>query len=1032
MLAADVYVPGIETDLEPDLADQVVRGLLDQLVDVVRRYDGTVSQIRGDGFTALFGAPVAQEGHAVRACHAAVALRSMVRHVATQDDPASGTRCALRVGLDSGDVSVGTVHNDHDARYTAIGPAVRAAARLAHLAGDGVILLSSETSRLVEGHVESRSIGPASVGEPVTPADMVELVHAGPQRSRFQAARARPLSSLVGREAELKALAQPLDRARNSHGQVVAVIGEPGVGKSRLVYELLRSTTPTDWTILEGGGVPHGTGTPYLPLVGLLRAYFCIGSGDAIEQIREKVADTVSRLDRTLETALPALLDLVDAPTSDDAWAALDPAQRRRQTLDAVRHLLLRESQEQPLLLVVEDLHWIDSETQAFLDELVEILPAARVLLLVTYRPEYRHAWTNRGHYIQLRVDPLEDQSARRLLTELVGDDASLASLKTVLPGRTEGNPFFLEESVRSLVESGALVGERGAYRLPSPLSDVRIPATVQAVLAARIDRLPPEEKALLQIAAVIGKDVPGSLLRAVADAGDEAYRCTIGALQAAEFLHVASVLPEPEYTFKHALTHEVAYGSLLQERRKTLHARVADVIEATYADRLAEHVERLAHHALRAASWQQAVAYAREAGRRASERSADREAVAHLEQALEALQHLPDTRENLEQAIELRLAMRPSLRRLAENGRIGEHLREAMAIAESLGDQRRLGQVSAVTTSYFLVTGELDRAVEIGRRAVAIGEAIGDLSIQVTATEMLGNVYAIGGAFRLAVDGYRWILATVKGDLLDERFELAQYPALGARHRLAWCLAELGEFAEGTVLGEESVRLAEALGRPFDLAYALSDVGRLYLRWGDLSKAIAVLERGLGLCRTQELPGITIQTIWPLGAAYTLGGRAGEAVPLLEHAVAWDRSARGRIFETVLLSHLSEAYLANSQIQDAVQAAQQALDRALEYGERGSQAYALRILGAIAAQRLPPELREAETPYRQALALATDLGMRPLQARCHLGLGKLYRRLGHSDEARAELSTAISMLRELGMTLWLPEAEAELAEAGR
>ena len=362
----------------------------------------------------------------------------------------------------------------------------------------------------------------------------------GPPRSRFQAARARPLSSFVGREAELKALVLPMDRARDGRGQVVAVIGEPGIGKSRLVYEFLRARRHAGWTILEGGGVPHGTGMPYLPLVGLLRAYFGISSGDAIEQIRERVADIVSRLDQALEATLPALLGLIDAMTDDPsavpsragtimpttapprgtaavtptsgqaAWAALDPAQRRCQTLDAARRLLLRESQQQPLLLVVEDLHWIDSETQVFLDELVEILPAARVLLLVTYRPEYRHEWANHSYYTQLRVNPLEGESAHDLLTELVGDDASLASLKSVLLGRTEGNPFFLEESVRSLVEMDVLVGERGAYGLPSPISEVRIPDTVQAVLAARIDRLPPEEKVLLQTAAVIGKDVPG------------------------------------------------------------------------------------------------------------------------------------------------------------------------------------------------------------------------------------------------------------------------------------------------------------------------------------------------------------------------------------------------------------------------------------------------------------------------------------------------------------------------------------------
>jgi len=505
-----------------------------------------------------------------------------------------------------------------------------------------------------------------------------------------------------------------------------------------------------------------------------------------------------------------------------------------------------------------------------------------------------------------------------------------------------------------------------------------------------------------------------------------------IGALQTSEFLYEASLFPELEYTFKHALIHEVAYGSLLQERRKALHARVADAIEATYADRLAEHVERLAHHVLRAESWQQAVVYSGEAGRKASTRSADREAVAYFEQALEALRHLPDTRENLEHAIEIRLAMRPSLMTLGEIRRIGDHLREALTIAGALGDQRRLGRISAVMTNYFFATGKLDQAVEVGRRAVAVGEAIGDLSIQVTATEMLGNVYATGGAFHLAIDGYRWILAILRGDLLHERFGLASYPALSARHKMAVCLAELGELAEGAALAEEAVRLAEAPNRPSELAHALSDLGRLYLRRGDLPKAIPVLERAVALGNTQETPGISIRAMSSLGAAYTLGGRVGEAVPLLEQAVDQVASTRGWIFDSLPFSHLGEAYLANGQIEDAVQTSQQALDRALAHGERGSQAFALRLLGAIAARRLPPEPQLAEAQYREALALATDLGMRPLQAHCHLDLGKLYRRTGRADEAHAELATAATLLREMGMNLWLPEAEAELAETSR
>jgi predicted ATPase len=323
--------------------------------------------------------------------------------------------------------------------------------------------------------------------------------------------------------------------------------------------------------------------------------------------VQEKLTGKLLTLDRALEGSLPALLSLLDVPADDPAWAALDPSQRRRQTLDSLKRLLLRESQVQPLLVIFEDLHWIDSETQALLDALVESLPAARVLLLVNYRPEYSHQWGSRTYYTQLRLDALPDDHAAELLSALIGSDVALDPLKRVLIERTEGNPFFLEESVRSLVETGSLVGERGTYRLARALPTIQVPATVQAVLAARIDRLPPADRAVLQTASVVGKDVPFGLLHAIAERDEAELRAAIGRLQAAEFLYETRIFPDVEYTFKHALTHDVTYGGLLQDRRRRLHGQIVETIERRYPDRLGEHVERLAHHAFRAEEWEKA-----------------------------------------------------------------------------------------------------------------------------------------------------------------------------------------------------------------------------------------------------------------------------------------------------------------------------------------------------------------------------------------------------------------------------------------
>jgi predicted ATPase len=462
------------------------------------------------------------------------------------------------------------------------------------------------------------------------------LTGAGQARTRLQAAALRGLTRFVGRDAEVEHLGRVLGQAGAGHGQLVAIVGDPGVGKSRLLYEFTLSPSTHDWLTLKASSVSYGKGTSYLSVIALLRAYFKLHDREGHSETREKVTNKLLALDRDLEPTLPAVLALLDVPIEEDAvWQALDPPQRRQRTLDAVKRLLLCESRVQPLLVIVEDLHWIDSETQVFLESLVESLPTARLLLLVSYRPEYKHGWGSKSYYTQLRLDTLGSGSADQLLLGLLGSDASVQPLKPILIARTGGNPLFMEESVQALVETKMLVGKRGDYGLSVALADVQVPPTVQSILAARIDRRPPEEKRLLQSAAVIGLDVPFKLLEAIADLPEDALRHYLTHLQAAELLYESAYLPDLQYTFKHALTHEVAYGSLLQERRYVLHAQVMEAMEKLFHDRLAEHVDRLAYHALRGQVWGKALRYFDRAGDKAFARSAHRQAVGCFDQAL-------------------------------------------------------------------------------------------------------------------------------------------------------------------------------------------------------------------------------------------------------------------------------------------------------------------------------------------------------------------------------------------------------------
>jgi class 3 adenylate cyclase/tetratricopeptide (TPR) repeat protein len=1009
-------------DRDPEEARKLLDPVLERMMDTVHRYEGTVNQVMGDGIMALFGAPVAHEDHAVRACYAALDMQAAIRRYAEEVWRAHGITAQIRVGVNSGEVVVRAIGSDLHMDYTAVGQTTHLAARMEQLATPGTVLLTADTLRLAEGYVTVKPLGPVPVKGLAAAIEVYELTGAGPLRSRLHAAAARGLTRFVGREGELDQLRQGLGRASEGHGQVVAIVGEPGVGKSRLVWEVTHSHRVHGWLVLQAGSVSYGKATSYLPVIDLLKRYFTAEDRDGPRVVQEKMTGKLLTLDRALEASLPALLSLLDVPTDDPQWPTLDPPQRRRRTLDAVKRLLLRESQVQPLLVVFEDLHWIDSETQALLDGLVESLPAARLLLLVNYRPEYQHPWGSRTYYTQLRLDPLPPESAEELLGALFGPDPGLDPLKRVLIARTEGNPFFLEESVRGLVETGPLSGERGAYRLARPLPAVQVPATVQAVLAARIDRLPPGDKALLQTASVVGKDVPFTLLQAIAEPAEDELHAAIGRLQAAEFLYEAGIFPDLEYTFKHALTHEVAYVSLLQERRRALHARIGDIIERLYPDRITEWVDILAHHALRGEKWEKAAGYLWRAGRKASARSAHREAVASFEQALRAVDHLPQGREAVEQSIDIRFDLRNSLVAVPDFGPLLQYLREAEALANALDDQARLARVSSYLTHHFWVVGDYDRALERGHHALAVAKALGDVPIQVATTFFMGWIHHARGDFALARDLLAENVRALTGEPEQQYFGLPVLPSVSSRTWLVWCLMELGRFAEGIAYGEDAIRIARASGQPWALADAYVGLGALYLRQGHLREAVPLLETAFRACESGDIGIVLPAAASLLGSAYALSKRFGEAVPLLERGIC----GKAILSPAALLTALGEGYLLRADIAAARLHLADALQLARQHKERGNEARALQLVGEAMSNDNPPAVSEAGTHYRKALALANELGMPPLIAHCHLGLGKLYRRTGKPQEAQEHLTTATTMYRQMGMAYWLEQAEAE------
>jgi transcriptional regulator with AAA-type ATPase domain/tetratricopeptide (TPR) repeat protein len=1009
----DVSVPFVATSraaweprrvalLRVDLIDG--SRLFDDIVGKVETFDGAIVELGPSAFVAAFGL-AAIEDAAVRAALAAVAVSKAIERAR-----GGGERPRVKIVMHVAQALVTQLQGVPTMDLEGKRAAWTTIEALAGLGEFDAVIVSEAAAPFLERRFE---LTPATASDPIP---FHRLTRREPTGFGLGG---RPLSRFVGRDGELRLVTDRVADAARGHGQVIGIVGEPGVGKSRFVYELTRLDAVHGWRVLGSRGVSHGSTTPLLPVSELLRRYFGIEDADEPELIREKVTKTIRSRHEGLTPFVPPLLSLLDLAVDDPSWRSLDPSQQHRKIQDAIKSLLLNESRIQPLVLIVEDLHWIDAQTQTVLDGLVESVPTARLVLLVTYRPEYQHGWGSKTYYSQLRLDALPPARAGDLLEALLGDDPALEPLKQLLVER--GNPFVIEESLRALLETQALVGEPGAYRLTRPIQAIQVPATVQVILAARIDRLSGDHRPLLQTASVIGKDVPVVLLYAVTDTGEDEVQQVLAHLRAAEFLYETRFFPDAEYTFKHALTHEVTYGTVTQDRRKALHARIVGAIERAYRDRLTEHVERLADHAVRGELWEQAVRYHRQAGAKALARSAHGEAVHCFEQALTALGHRPESRETLEQAIDLRFDLRNGLLPLGEFERTVGCLREAEGLARRLGDQRRLGQVAVYLCQILFIMGHPTEALMVGQDARAIAESLGDLSLRVTGTLSLGATCLEIGDYRRAEDLFRAILPLLEGDQGRERFGGTGFPAVMVRAYLAWVLGDEGKFKEGTVHGQEAIRLAEAFDHPYSLAFGCWTFASLQIARGELSDADRLLERGLALTREWNMPYFSVIHSGNLGYVYALLGRTAEGIPLLQQALSVMETMRSRFALSLYLARLSEAYLLSDRldrVEDALALARRALTLAREGGQRNAEARTLRLLGDVTARGNSPE--EAESHYRDALALAEELGMRPLVAHCHAGLGRLLERTDQRGQSRQHLPTAMRMYREMEMTYWL------------
>jgi class 3 adenylate cyclase/tetratricopeptide (TPR) repeat protein len=1005
-------------DRDPEDARILLVSVIDRLIRAIGEYGGIVNQVMGDGVMAMFGAPLAYEDHALRACLAALRIQEMMNVNERETQHSKSSRQQVRIGINSGSVLVAERGAGFNFQYTAFGETAHVAARLEQLAKPAGISISMSTYNLVKHSVQvepGRLVPIRGLNHPI---EVFELLSA--RVGRRLTARGSDLSPFTGRHNEQTAMTFALQQAAAGRGRMVALIGEAGAGKSRLTMEFVDKNVGPEWLRIEMETTSYTRDIPYFALVGALRNYFGINPDEDPKGLQSKISARLETLGLTSEfssVALPGLFGV-----RDSRWKEMSPELRRTSIIDTATNIILQESKSRPVLFVAEDLQWIDDETEALFRRLVPAIGTSRILLLMNYRPEYQHDWANLKNYLQVPVESLARDDATKLLEAILGSDSTLEQLKTLLHERTGGNPFFIEESVRTLEDDGALTGSSGHFKLAKLVSGLMIPRTVQDLLTMRIDRLPPEDKRLLQAAAIMGIEVDPAILQGLVDYSYEIMSARLANLNAAGLLYEASQSKDIRYVFKHALSQDVVYESLPQNDRRQLHGKVVDRMEVLYGKRIQEIVEVLAHHALRAEKWEKAVTYVKLAGDKALSHSACRAALGYFEVGLAALEHLPAGREKVERAHDLRIALRHALMPLGRHPQMLPHLNEAERLARSLGDQHRLGQTLAHLCHCHWLMGEWAQAIACGQQALDVANTLGDLAIQVWTRFYVGLAFFSLGEFSKAIDLLTANSEALQGPMSHERFGGVSLPAVVSGGWLSWCLAEIGEFRLALVYALRAKAVSDEAGQAFDRIQAGLAAGGISIIKGDFADAVPPLETALLLCESASIPILLPRVASALAYAYAMGGRLKEALPVAERAAQEVGTMQLAGLRSMCLRWVTDVFLLDGRVDDALLNADLILKHCQMTGERGLEAETLHLLGRAYLQRR--QLGRAQTYFADSLELAESLGMRPLAAHCRFSRATLYLEQGERAKAEVDLLHAMTSFRELQMTFWQQRAK--------
>ncbi len=1016
--------------LDAETVHEVLDGCFRILMDEIHRYEGTINQFRGDGIMALFGAPIAHEDHAQRACHAALSIQKSLEPYGERLKQQYGTDFKMRIGLNSGPVVVGSIGDDLRMDYTAQGDTANLASRMESSAYAGNILVSNHMYRLAKEFFEFEPLGQIHVKGKEEPVEAYRLIKPTEVETRIAASVAKGLTRFVGRQRESETLKDAFDKVKSGEGQVVGIVGEAGVGKSRLLLEFRNSLPKGQHWYYEGRCLHYGGSMPYLPILDITRSLIGVKEGEQEHVIRQKLKERILGIDQNLTHVIPPFQELLSLKVDDEEFAKLEPKQKKEKTFEAIRDLLIRGSQDRTVVLVFEDLHWIDKTTEEFLSYMIGWLPKTRILLLLLYRPEYTHKWGSKSYYSMIGLGHLSISASAELVAAILSGGDVVPELRELILNRAAGNPLFMEELAHSLLQNGSIQKKDNLFILTRDVSSIQVPDTVQGIIAARMDRLEESLKRIMQVAAVVGREFAFRILETITEMKEDLKSGLVN-LQGLEFIYEKSLFPELEYIFRHALVQEVAYNSILINRRKEIHEKIGRAIETLYPTRLEEFYEMLAYHYSKSRNLTKAYEYLKSSAEKAVLNDATFEAVRFYKEAMEVLSHLPQADENKREQIDLVLAMQTPWRRIGISADYLPMLQKAETLAEELGDDNNSLHVRSILGVYYILKGG---DPQLGWKYLESCEEhlerMQDTELMIPLGVDLCSFCIIEGDLQRVNRLAPTIISLIESrgkqaDFFDKHFNPYAYV-----HAVwGWLKALSGDFRQGERLLEKALSFALKIGDLSTAAFTELAYGVMFAVMGDGKIAAEHLRNAIKYSEESQTALLLGMTWAWLGFAHHLMGEFKIGVDLTEKGIRMHTDLGLPFWRSMCHWLCSAAYLEMGDLDEARTRAALALKLSQASNEKQWQGLSRIWLGRVLAKMNAAQIKEAEQHVLQGIILLEQLGLRSLYGYGFLWLGEVYAELGRGEEALTNLKKAENIFRDMGMDYWLAKAQEALAK---